>query len=172
MSPRSSQGGGLTGEKKLVSSLGVLFRIDLYRGRLTADRTRSHGVSRAPKVRWQNKYLLPGISALVIYGIMRLRLCVPFVLLLATAATKPVVGQCPSYTDYSKVETLWILFYTGIDVMSPGPSWNAVQWSTRSPIYAAGPRMQNLHESRGGSKSVVHDIRCVAKRRARTLSAS
>ena len=63
-------------------------------------------IRRGSKVRWQNTYLLPGVVALVVYGTMRLWFYAPFAYLLTTFATKPVVGQCPSYTVYSEVGTL------------------------------------------------------------------
>lgn len=75
-------------------------------GRLVTGRTGWHGVSRALKAGWKGKYLLLGTVALVIYGIMRPRLQIPFALLFATSATKQVVGQCPSYTEYSEVHTM------------------------------------------------------------------
>lgn len=102
MSPRGPYGEGSTVEKRLASSSNVL-QVDLDCGGLTAGRTRWHEVTRAPELRWQNKYLLPGTVALIIYGIIGLRLHVPFALLFATSGTKPVAGQCPSYADYSKV---------------------------------------------------------------------
>ena len=108
MSPRGPHGGeSEAGEKRLASSSDVLFQADLDCGGLTADwRTRWHGVGHAPKVLWKNKYLLSGTAVLIIYGIMRLRPHVSFALLLATSATRPVVGQCPSYTEYAKVDAL------------------------------------------------------------------
>jgi hypothetical protein len=107
MLSRGPHGGGSTGEKKLASSSDIFLQPDLDCGRLTADRTRWwYGVSRIPKVRWKSKYLLAGTVALIVYGIMRLRLHVSLALLLVASATEPVVEQCPSYTEYSKVDAL------------------------------------------------------------------
>ena len=105
MLSRGPHGGGSAGEKNLVSSSDIFLQADPNCGRFAADRMGWHRVSRVPEVHWKNKYLLPGTLALIIvYGIMRLRLHVPLTLLLVTPATKPMVGQCPSYTEYSKVE--------------------------------------------------------------------
>ena len=100
MLPRGQHGGEPAGEKKLASS-----NILLDCGRLTTNHTRWHVVSRVLKVHRKNKYLL-GTLALIVYGIMRLRFHVPLALLFVTSATKPAVGQCPSYTEYSQVDAL------------------------------------------------------------------
>jgi len=105
MSPRGPHSGELTGKKKFASSSDIFLQPNLDSGRLTSDRTRWHGVGRVPKVHWKNKYLLPVTVALTFYGIMRLRLHVPLALLFVTSATKPVTESCPSYTEYSKVDT-------------------------------------------------------------------
>ena len=73
---------------------------------LTANCRRLHGVAQAPRACWQNKYLLPGTVALVIYGTMRLWFHVPFAYFLAASVAKQVAGQCSSYTEYSQVGTL------------------------------------------------------------------
>ncbi|KAF9782151.1 Six-hairpin glycosidase-like protein [Thelephora terrestris] len=74
----------------------------LNRGTLTAQHRRScqHWIGKAPKVRWKNKFLLPGTVVLVIYAVMGQWFHVPFIFF--TSPTKPAARQCPSYTEYSK----------------------------------------------------------------------
>jgi len=117
-------------------------------------------------VRWQNKYLLPGAAALVIYSAMRLWFHALSANLLATLATTPVVGQCPSYAEYSKVGTLRSNPHM-VPTLSLEPSRNAVGGPTGSPIYAAGPHLSDLHKFRSGSKPVVCGEISVADSRAR-----
>ena len=105
MSLRGPHSGGSTGEKKLASSSDIFLQPNLDSGRLNSNRTRWHGVGRVPKLHWKNKCLLPVSVALIFYGIMRLRLHVPLALLFVTSATEPVIESCPSYTEYSKVDT-------------------------------------------------------------------
>jgi len=103
MLSRGPHDGGSAEEKWLASSSDTLLRPDSNHRKLTAGYRQSHVVARTPKTRWQNKYLFPGTAVLTIYGAMRLWFHVPFALLYATLVTKPVTGQCPSYTEYSKV---------------------------------------------------------------------
>ena len=105
MSSRGPRGGEPEAGRKRPTSSSDALQVDSYGGRLATDRTRWHGASRALEKCWNGKCLL-GVVALVIYGIMRLRLQIPFALLFATSATKRVLGQCPSYTEYSKVHTM------------------------------------------------------------------
>lgn len=129
MSPREPQG-----DKRLISSSGTLPQpANLNYG--------WHRVKQGPKARWQNKYLFPGIVALVIYATMRLWSRIQFVLLFVTLGKRPVAGQCPSYTEYSKVEISNALSTRSIDTMSPGFSWDAVARCTGSPVYATGHRL-------------------------------
>ena len=107
MASRGPHSGGSAGQKWLASSPDIPLRPDPSHGKLAAGRREWNGVARAPGVRWKNRYLLPGTVALTIYGVMRLWFHMPFALLLATLATKPVTGQCPSYTEYSKVKILY-----------------------------------------------------------------
>jgi hypothetical protein len=167
MSSRGPHGGepGI-GQKRPASSSNAL-QIDPYCGRLAINRTRLRGVSRALETCWKDKYLLLGIVALVIYGVMRLRLQIPFAFLFATSSARQVVGQCPSYTEYSKVYAMNSWRRSGIDVIFPEPAWNAVRGPARSPIYAARPRLQDLHKFRGGSKSAIRSVPRVAKLFAR-----
>ena len=57
----------------------------------------------APKSPLQNRLLVPTTIFLAVCGAMRNWFHSPFGLLFAPLAAKPVAGQCPSYTEYSKV---------------------------------------------------------------------
>jgi len=95
------------GEGQLERKGSLLHQIFSYLNceKLTANCRRWHGAKWSPNVCWQNKYLLPGVAAVVICGTMHLWFHILLTNLFAALATKPVAGQCPSYTEYSKVGT-------------------------------------------------------------------
>lgn len=106
MPSRGPYGKGPAGGEVLASQSEVQLQSDPNRGKVTAHHRRSwHWTGKASEVRWKNKYLLPGTIVLVIYTVMGYWLHVPFRLSFAIFATEPVAGQCPSYTEYSKVVT-------------------------------------------------------------------